>query len=70
MAAFPGKPFGTWGKFKEVRDRHGLKTEPFSHCFACNHEFTEEENVYFCTVKPSGNRFMCKKCAEKYSTEP
>jgi hypothetical protein len=69
LTAMPSNPLWTWGDFKVKRERMGLSTGQFAHCFACGHAFDSAEQVYFCTIKQKGNRFMCKECAEKYSTE-
>jgi hypothetical protein len=69
LVALPSKPLWAWGDFKTARENRGLSTGQFAHCFACGRGFADDEQVYFCTIKQKGNRFMCKACAEKYSTE-
>ena len=67
--AIASKPFMKFGKFMEVRRRNGQTTASWERCFACNHDFTEDEDVYFGTVAKKGNIFFCKSCADKYNTE-
>ena len=60
---------GVWkipfGKFIEVREKHGLKTKPFEHCFCCGHAFTNDEIPVMASVSSKGNLFVCAKCAEQ-----
>jgi len=67
--AIANKPFMPFGEFMGTRKRMGLSTERWEKCFACNHGFTEEEDVYIGTVSQKGNIFFCKSCVEKYNTE-
>ena len=57
-----------WGKFREARERMGMKIKPFEKCFSCDHLFGEEEGVYLCSIETIGNRLMCKECACKFNT--
>ena len=62
------EPFMKFGKFIEIRKMRGISTAKWKKCFACNHSFTEDEDVYMGTVSQKGNIFFCKSCAEKYDT--
>ena len=61
-------PAFVWGQFKEIREKGGMQTKPFESCFACDHKFLDDENIFVCSIKSVGNRFLCKNCAEKYDT--
>lgn len=69
LVAIASNPAFVFGDFVRTRKKHGMKTAPFEHCFGCGHSFTDDENVYFGTVKGKGNIFFCKDCADKYCTE-
>lgn len=57
------KPFMKFGKFREIRERLGLKVQ--RRCFNCNHKFTEDEDIYLAMFKGTLNHFLCKNCKDK-----
>lgn len=63
------KPFMKWKPFKDVRLKSGMKIKPYEKCFDCEVCFSDDDDVYFCTVSQKGNRFFCKQCAEKWDRE-
>ena len=67
--AIASKSFMKFGKFMEIRKRQGMSTARWEKCFACNHDFAEDEDVYMGTVSQKGNIFFCKSCVDKYNTE-
>lgn len=67
--AIASKPFMKFGKFIEARKRRGMSTVMWDKCFGCDHDFTDDEDVYVGTVTEKGNIFFCKSCVEKYNTE-
>lgn len=52
-----------FGKFREVRERLGLKVQRC--CFSCRHKFTEDEYIYLAMFKGTLNHFLCKDCRDK-----
>ena len=57
------KPFTRFGKFREIRERLGMKVQRC--CFNCNHKFTDDEDMYLAMFKGTSNHFLCKKCKDK-----
>jgi hypothetical protein len=62
----PGSdPVFAFGKFVEVREKHGMMKEYFRRCFVCGHSFASDEGIYFAIITGKGNRFVCKECNQK-----
>lgn len=57
------KPFTKFGKFRETRERLGLKVQ--RRCFKCGHKFKEDEDIYLAMFRGTLNHFLCKNCNDK-----
>ena len=56
------KPFTKFGKFREIRERLGMKVQRC--CFNCNHKFTDDDDMYLAMFKGTLNHSLCKKCRD------
>ena len=56
------KPFTKFSKFREIRERLGVKVQ--RRCFNCNHKFTDDEDMYLAMFKGTLNHFLCKNCRD------
>lgn len=43
------KPFTKFSKFREIRERLGMKVQRC--CFNCNHKFTDDEDMYLAIIQ-------------------
>lgn len=57
------KPFMKFSKFREIRERLGLKVQ--RRCFNCGHRFAEDEDIYLAMFKGTLNHFLCNNCKDK-----
>lgn len=57
------RPFTKFGKFRETRERLGLKVQ--IRCFNCGHRFEEDEEIYLAMFRGTLNQFLCKNCNDK-----
>lgn len=69
LRAYASEPYMKFGTFIKQRKHHGLSTEKWEKCFACEHAFEDDEDIYLGSVTRRGNIAFCKSCAEKYNTE-
>lgn len=56
------KPFIKFSKFREIRERLGLKVQRC--CFNCNHKFADDDDIYLAMFKGTLNHFLCKNCRD------
>ena len=54
------RPFSKFGRFRENRERLGLKVQ--RRCFNCGHKFAEDDEIYLAMFKGTLNHFLCKNC--------
>ncbi|MZQ97180.1 MAG: hypothetical protein GT601_05855 [Acidaminobacter sp.] len=57
----------THKNFLNSRKFYGMTTKEFEKCFICEKTIDLDEVPIFIKVKGVGNRFACRKCAEKNS---
>lgn len=55
----------TWGKFKEIRQRYGMKYNQWEKCFCCGKPFKDCDVPCPITVSGKGNLFACAICAQE-----
>lgn len=53
------KPFIKFSKFREIRERLGMKVQRC--CFNCNHKFTDDEDMYLAMFKGYIKSFLVQE---------
>ena len=60
------KPFTKYGRYREVRESHGMSCQ--KTCFNCGRKFTDDED-FFLICATGGNRLVCEECNHKLLEE-
>ena len=58
----PEEPFMNYGKFREIRERLGLKVQ--RTCFKCERKFKDSEDAFLIFTN-KGNKLVCDKCHDE-----